>query len=139
MKYQYDCVIVGAGIAGMTAAIYLKRAGLNIALIDKGAPGGILNSISLIENYPGFVSITGPDLAYNVFEQIQKLGIEVKYGNVLKIKDNIITTDIEEIKANKIIIATGRTPKKISDEKYQNLSYCVLCDGGVVLRGEGHK
>jgi len=126
MKYQYDCVIIGAGIAGMTAALYLKRGGFKIAIIDKGAPGGILNSIPLIENYPGFKSISGPDLAYNVFEQIKD--VEFKYGNVLKIKDNIITTDIEEISANKIIIATGRTPKKITEEKYQNLSYCALCD-----------
>ena len=57
MKYDFDCVVVGAGIAGMTAAIYLKRANLNVLILDNDTPGGLLNKISVIENYPGFTSI----------------------------------------------------------------------------------
>lgn len=132
MKYTFDCAVIGAGIAGMTAAIYLKRANLNVVIIDKDAPGGLLNKVASIENYPGFSKISGPDLAFKAYTQIQELGIEYKYGNVLKISDHIITTDLEEITANKIIIATGRTPKKITDqEKYENLSYCALCDANL--------
>ena len=97
MKYDFDCVVIGAGFAGMTAAIYLKRANVNVLLIDKDAPGGILNKINKIENYPGYISISGPDLAFKMYEQIKNLGIEIRYGNVLKINDHIIKTDLEEI------------------------------------------
>ena len=110
--YNFDCVIIGSGIAGMTAAIYLKRANLNVVIIDNDAPGGLLNKINKIENYPGFISITGPDLAYKIYEQVKNLDIEIRYGNVLSIEDHIIKTDIEQITANKIIIATGRKAKK---------------------------
>ncbi len=122
----YDCVVVGAGIAGMTASIYLKRAGLNVLLLDKDAPGGLLNKIAKIENYPGFVSISGPTLASNLYEQIKSLGISYKYGKVISIKDNIITTDIEKIEAKRVILAIGRNTKK--DNDILNLSYCALCD-----------
>ena len=113
MKSNFDCVIVGCGIAGMTAAIYLKRANVNFCIIDYDAPGGTLNKVKTISNYPGFKEISGPELAFRVFEQISSLDILIKYGKVLKIEDNIITTDKEEIKAKKIIIATGRPPKHI--------------------------
>ena len=55
MKNNYQCVVVGAGIAGMTAAIYLKRAGVNVLLLDNDAPGGLLNKITVVENYPGYI------------------------------------------------------------------------------------
>lgn len=125
--YNFDCVVIGSGIAGMTAAIYLKRFNLNVAILDYDAPGGLLNKINKIENYPGFLSITGPELAYKIYEQIQNLNIEIKYGKVLSITDHKIKTDIEEITANKIIIATGRQAKKIN-ETALNISYCVTCD-----------
>lgn len=127
MKYDYDCVVIGAGIAGMTAAIYLKRFNLNILLIDKDEPGGLLNKISLIENYPGFKKIKGVDLAKKVYEQVNSVGIEFKCGNVLKIDGHIVITDIEEITTNKIVIATGRKPRKITNDiQYKNLSYCAV-------------
>ena len=128
--YNFDCVIIGSGIAGMTAAIYLKRANANIVIIDNDAPGGLLNKINKIENYPGFISITGPDLAYKIYEQVKNLDIEIRYGNVLSIEDHIIKTDIEQITANKIIIATGRKAKKIDDNAL-NISYCAVCDGNL--------
>lgn len=132
MKLNFDCVIVGCGIAGMTAAIYLKRANVNFCIIDYDAPGGTLNKVKTISNYPGFKEISGPELAFRVFEQISSLDILIKYGKVLKIEDNIITTDKEEIKAKKIIIATGRPPKHIKLlEDLDNVSYCALCDGSL--------
>ena len=127
MSYDYDCVVIGAGIAGMTTAIYLKRFNLNVLLIDKGEPGGLLNKISIIENYPGFTEIKGEDLAKKIYEQVKSVGIEFKYGNVLKIEEHKIITDLEEISTNKIVLATGRKPRKITENmQYKNLSYCAL-------------
>lgn len=130
--YNFDCVIIGSGIAGMTAAIYLKRANLNVLILDNDAPGGLLNKVKKIENYPGFISITGPELAYKVYEQVQNLDIEIKYGKVLSIDDHIIKTDIEQISANKIIIATGRQAKKLENtDNISNISYCTVCDANL--------
>ena len=132
MKYTFDCVVVGAGIAGMTAAIYLKRSNVNVLILDSDAPGGLLNKISIIENYPGFNKISGPELAYNIYEQVNNLKIEVRYGKVLDIDNHTITTDIEKITANKIILAIGRKARKLENTNdVENISYCALCDGTV--------
>lgn len=132
MKYDFECVVVGAGIAGMTAAIYLKRSGVNVLLIDNDAPGGLLNKIASVENYPGYVTVSGPDLSFQIYEQVKNLDIEIRYGKVLEIKDHVITTDIEKITTNKVIIATGRKAKTLEDTKdLKNVSYCALCDGNL--------
>lgn len=132
MKYDFDCVIIGAGIAGMTAAIYLKRANINVLIIEKDAPGGILNKIEKIENYPGYLSITGPDLAYKLYEQVTNLNIEIRYGNLLEINEHKVKTDIEEIKAKTIILSVGRTAKKLNNtNNLKNVSYCALCDANL--------
>lgn len=131
MKYDTDCVIIGSGISGMTCAIYLKRANVDFILLDNSAPGGLLNKINKIENYPGFKNISGPDLAYNLYSQITSLGIKVKYGNVLNIENNVITTDIEQIKTKFIVIATGRKAKKLNIQDLPNISYCVTCDANL--------
>ena len=78
---KYKVVIVGAGIAGMSAAINLKRAGINPLIIENNAPGGTLNYIPNIENYPGFESISGPDLAMNIYNQVNNLDIKIKSAN----------------------------------------------------------
>lgn len=138
MQKTYDVVIIGAGIAGITSAIYLKRANLDVLLIDKDAPGGQLNKISVIENYPGYLNISGPELSEKLFEQINNLNIEYRYGNALEIVDDnnekIVKTDQETIKTKTIILALGRTPNKLkieNEEKLLNkgISYCALCDG----------
>lgn len=127
MHYDFDCVVIGAGIAGMTAAIYLKRSNLNILVLDKGEPGGLLNKISVIENYPGYTKIAGADLAKNIYDQIKALNIEFRYGNVLKIDGHKIITELEEFTANKIVIAIGRKPRKINEEvQYKNLNYSAV-------------
>ena len=132
MKYDFDCVVVGSGIAGMTAAIYLKRSNVNVLILDNDAPGGLLNKISVIENYPGFDKISGPDLAYKIYEQVNKLGIEIRYGKVLDINNHIIKTDIEEISTNKVVIAIGRKARKLDNTNdIKNISYCALCDGNL--------
>ena len=83
---KYDCIIIGAGPAGVSAAIYLKRANKKVCLIEKNVPGGKLNTISTIENYLGFDSITGPDLSLNLYKQINKLNIELKNEEAISIE-----------------------------------------------------
>lgn len=138
MTSIFDSIIVGAGVAGMTSAIYLKRAGYNILLLEKSAPGGQINMSPKVENFPGFIEIDGASLSMNIFEQTQKLGVEYKYGNVQSIKKQedifIIKTDMDEYKTKTVIIATGRSVKKLNLDNEQALlgkgiSYCSLCDG----------
>lgn len=138
MKSIFDCVIIGAGVSGMTAAIYLKRANINLLLLEKSIPGGQIISSAKVENYPGFESIDGATLATNIYSQIEKLGVDYRYGNVLNIKKEksyfLIQTDVETYKTKKIIIATGRNPKKLginNEEKLigKGISYCATCDG----------
>ncbi len=132
MKLDFDCVIVGAGIAGMTAAIYLKRSNVNVLILDNDAPGGLLNKISVIENYPGFISISGPDLAYKIYEQVTNLGIEIRYGKVISINNHQVITDLETITTKKVILAIGRKARKLENtNNLKNISYCALCDGNL--------
>ena len=87
----FDTIIVGAGVSGITASIYLKRANKNILLLEKGAFGGQINKTSTIENYPGFIKIDGPTLANNMYEQIKALNINYKIETVTNIeKENNI-------------------------------------------------
>lgn len=138
MTSIFDCIIVGSGIAGMTSAIYLKRAGKRVLLLEKSAPGGQINMSPSVENYPGFFNIEGAILASNIFEQTQKLNIDYKYGNVLNIKKEeknfTVTTDIESYETASIIIATGRKVEKLNlnyEEELigKGISYCAICDG----------
>lgn len=138
MTSIFDCIIVGSGIAGMTSAIYLKRAGKRVLLLEKSAPGGQINMSPAVENYPGFLNIEGAILASNIFEQTQKLNIDYKYGNVLNIKkvekNFTVTTDIESYETASIIIATGRKVEKLNlnyEEELigKGISYCAICDG----------
>ena len=71
MNQKYDVVVIGAGIAGITTAIYLKRYGYHVLVIDKNYPGGQLNKIGFIENYPGFEQIKGPDFAFHLYEHLE--------------------------------------------------------------------
>ena len=138
MEKRYDCIVIGAGVSGMTAAIYLKRAGLDVLLLEKSAPGGQINQTSKIENYPGFLSVDGPTLAMNMFEQVQNLDISYQYGNVAKIRNREdlkeVITDQDIYLAKALIIATGRIPNKLNLEEEnrfinRGVSWCALCDG----------
>lgn len=136
----YDTLIIGAGMAGMTAAIYAIRSGLNIAMIDASAPGGQLNKISIIENYPGFDNIDGPSLAFKTFEQTMKLGVPYIYGKVLKITNDgeykAVHMENEILKTKTVIIASGRKAKHLGLENEDKLtgrgiSWCAICDGSL--------
>lgn len=135
-----DCVIIGSGVAGMTAAIYLKRANVDFILLEKHAPGGQVNMTNSIENYPGFKNIDGVTLAMSIFDQVQELDVNYRYGNVVDIVEDgeykIIKTDVEEIRCKKIIIATGRKAKSLGLDNERQLvgrgvSWCAVCDGAL--------
>lgn len=133
----YDLIIIGMGISGISAAIYAKRSNLNILIIDKSAPGGLLNNIESIDNYPGYKSISGPDLAMNLFNQLNELEVEKKYEEVIEIINDdsakIVKTSKETYKAKKILITTGRSQRTLGLEHEKELlghgiSTCALCD-----------
>lgn len=139
MKEYYDVIIIGSGIAGMTTAIYLKRSGLNPLIIEENAPGGQLNKINMIENYPGFKKTDGPTLAAEIFSQVRNLDIEYLFDKVIKVdlkkeQKKIVTGDIT-LYCKYLVIATGRLSKKLfnDDDKYigNGISYCALCDGNL--------
>lgn len=138
MKLDYDVIVVGSGPAGITSAIYLKRANINVCIMEKSAPGGQLNKSSTIENYPGFEKITGPELAYNFYEQILKLDIPFINEEVIKIEDKtfykIVETNKKTYTCKGIILALGRKPRSFDNKNVsllegKGVSYCSLCDG----------
>lgn len=138
MKLDYDVIVVGSGPAGITSAIYLKRANINVCVMEKSAPGGQLNKSSTIENYPGFEKITGPELAYNFYEQILKLDIPFINEEVIKIEDKtsykIVETNKKTYACKGIILALGRKPRSFDNKNVsllegKGVSYCSLCDG----------
>lgn len=130
---KYKVVILGAGISGMTSAIYLKRGGIDVLVIEDKIPGGVLNEIPSIENYPGYEEISGPDLAMNIYNQVIKLGIKILNKKITSIDmNNKIIND--NIKYEYLIIATGRKKRVLSLENEDKLlgkgiSTCALCDG----------
>lgn len=137
-KYSFNTIVIGAGIAGMTASIYLKRAGFNVLLLEKSTPGGQITKSSCVENYPGFTKIDGASLAMNVFEQVQSLDIDIKFCNVKNIEilndKKVVKTDNEDFICDNIIVATGRRPKELllpleKELSGHGISYCALCDG----------
>ena len=134
----YDCIIVGAGIAGITAGIYLKRSNLNALVLDKDAPGGKLNNIHRIDNYPGVARIAGPELAMSLYNQASELGVTFDYGAVSEIKKEgdyfTVITDVASYQSKTVIIATGIENKKLGvpgEEAFagKGVSYCATCDG----------
>lgn len=130
---EHKVVILGSGIAGMTAGIYLKRGGLDVLVVEDNIPGGVLNEIPSIENYPGYEEISGPDLAMNIYNQLTKLGVKILNKKITSIDLNnkIINNNI---KYECLVIATGRKSRMLSLEHEKELlgkgiSTCALCDG----------
>ncbi len=132
---MYDVIIIGAGPAGLTAAIYLKRANKSVLLIEKEGIGGQIASSPLVENYPGFKAISGAELANNLYAQVDNLGCEIAIEEVLEItKDKKVITDSGEYQAKSIIIATGCEYRKLNLEGEEDfigsgIHFCVSCDG----------
>lgn len=138
MSREIDVAIIGGGIAGLTAALYVKRGNLSVLAIDRYAFGGKLAKLGEIENYPGFEDISGPELAFKLSEQATKNEIELVYGNVVSVSktDDLfyVQTEEETIKAKAVIIATGTIEKQLGipgEKEFLNrgVSYCATCDG----------
>ncbi|HIW12641.1 MAG TPA: thioredoxin-disulfide reductase [Candidatus Salinicoccus stercoripullorum] len=134
----YDVVIIGAGPAGMTAAVYASRANLRTVMLERGMPGGQMANTEEVENFPGFDFITGPELSSRMFEHSQKFGAEYKYGDIKSVEIDgdikILKTSTEDIRTKTVIIATGAEYKKIGVDGEDTLggrgvSYCAVCDG----------
>lgn len=147
-----NIIIIGTGPAGVSAAIYLLRAGYNPLILEKSFPGGKLNTIEKIENYPGYVENTGPDLAINLYKQLQNLNANLITEAVLKIekKDDLylVKTNSNEYLAKYLVLASGKTSRKFecfnSKDFERNIHYCATCDGAlykdkdVVIIGGGN-
>ena len=134
---MYDIIIIGMGISGITAGIYAKRSNKKVLLIDKGMPGGLLNNIDKVSNYPGVPEITGPDFAEVLEKQVKFLDISYVLEKVKSLELNEETkkviTDKSTYEAKKVVLAMGRKPKYLGldNEKSllgKGLSTCAVCD-----------
>ena len=132
-------VIIGAGPAGITASIYLKRGGVEPILIEKMMPGGKISLTHKIDNYPGYISIGGSDLANVLMNQLMENSIDIVYDEVINVsqkeKGFLVKTTYGEYDADAVIVATGTIEKKlgIPGEKEffsKGVSTCAVCDGG---------
>ncbi len=150
---KYDVVIIGAGIAGMTAAIYALRAGKSVLVIEEKIQGGqIINTLN-IENWPGDLGISGAELSQKIYKQMEDLGAKVEYDKVIRISEGegefVVSGEDGEYNASVLIIACGTEPRKLSeaqalDAGKRPISYCATCDGAlyknkpVVVVGHGN-
>ena len=150
---EYDVVIIGAGMAGLTAAIYAGRAGKSVLVLESNLCGGqIVESLS-VRNWPGEAEISGAELMKKIEKQAKSFGAEFEYAEVSKIEKDgegwKVITDDDTFKASNIIIATGTSPRKMSEEQTASagdrpISYCATCDGAlyadkpVVVVGHGN-
>ncbi|MCK1998280.1 thioredoxin-disulfide reductase [Psychrobacillus psychrodurans] len=134
----YDVIIIGAGPAGMTAAVYTSRANLSTLMIERGIPGGQMANTEEVENYPGFEMILGPELSTKMFEHAKKFGAEYAYGDVSEIVNGedykTVKVSGKEYKALAVIISSGAEYKKMgipgeTELGGRGVSYCAVCDG----------
>lgn len=142
MSKIYDIIVIGAGTAGMTAAIYGQRAGRQVLLLEAGMYGGQIINSPKIENYPGISEISGYQFATNLYEQVTALGAELDSGRVTKLErpeeeENgywLVHTEQEQYQGRSVIIATGVQNRKLGvagEEAMlgRGISYCATCDG----------
>lgn len=134
---DYEVVVVGAGVAGLTAALYTSRQKLRTLIIAKDI-GGQLNTTPAIENYPGFNVISGSELIKRIHDQVQALGVEILFDEVISIEDLdgvflTKTKDGYEFTSEAVILAFGKTPREMNvpgerELKGRGVSYCAICD-----------
>ena len=134
---MYDIIIIGAGPAGLTAALYARRANKTVLVMEKGAFGGQITYSPKVENIPGFLSLTGNEFADKLVEQVLEQGADIEPCEVTEIKDGkikTVVTDSGEYECKSVIIATGakhRLPGVEKDVDYigNGISFCAVCDG----------
>lgn len=135
----YDIIIAGAGPAGLTAAVYARRAGKSVLLIEKEAFGGQITLSPHVENYPFTRTMSGNELVEVLVEQVMNLGADVEVGAVVDVSENAdktvtVRTDYQEFTGRTLIIATGlkhRLPGAEGEQKFigSGISFCAVCDG----------
>lgn len=134
----YDSIIIGAGPAGLSAAIYLKRANIDVLVIEKGAFGGKVNYTAVIDNYLGAEKTFGPDLAFKFYNHAIENDVEIVSDDIINVtkKDQlfVIQSNDEKYLAKTIIVASGTTDKKLdlanaNKFEHHGISYCAVCDG----------
>ena len=152
-KMECDLLIIGGGPAGLTAAVYGARAGLKTIVLEKLGVGGQIMTTSDIENFPGFASISGPDLAIKLYEQAEGCGVEFVYDEIgnFDFTGDIKTVECSEnqISCRAVILSVGAYPRKTgaeNEDKFigRGVHFCGLCDGAfyrgkdVVVVGGGN-
>ena len=134
---MYDIIIIGGGPAGLTAALYARRANKSVLIIEKGAFGGQITFSPKVENIPGFLEVSGNEFAEKLVEQVMEQGAEVECCEVLSIVDgemkNVVTDD-GEFEGKAVIIATGAKHRMLGLEREEDfvgegISFCAVCDG----------
>lgn len=135
---MYDLLILGAGTAGLTAAIYAARAGLNFAVLEQdGWGGGQISSAHQVQNYPGVPEVSGADLGEKLRQQAADLGAEILCAEIERVERRggvfyLTDTEGEQFRAKAVIAATGAFPRKLGlagEETLTGVSYCAVCDG----------
>lgn len=134
---MYDIIIVGAGPAGLTAAVYARRAGKSVLVLEKDTFGGQITFSPKLENYPGFQEISGNELAQKMLEQALNLGAEIDMDTVTDVVDGEVKAVIGEAgryEAKAVIIAAGAHHRRLNLPKEEELigngiSFCAVCDG----------
>lgn len=140
MNDSYDIIIVGAGPAGMTAAIYAIRANRKVLLLDRLSPGGQMINTNEIENYPGSGKVGGAELAIGMFEHARAMGVEFEYRTVTRIVDQgefkLVRCEEDDAvyRTRAVILATGTVPRRLGvpgEERWagNGISWCAICDG----------
>ncbi|MBI3754859.1 MAG: FAD-dependent oxidoreductase, partial [Deltaproteobacteria bacterium] len=135
---MYDLIIIGGGPAGLTAGIYAQRARLKTLLLEKEMLGGQIAVSDVIENYPGFPSISGAELMEKFEQQAKGLGLEIKMTDVIDVQDKgsekVVKTSEGDLISKAVIVATGAKPKRLGvpgEKEFtgKGVSYCATCDG----------
>ena len=134
---MYDIIVIGAGPAGLVSALYARRAGKTVCVLEKGSFGGQITYSPKVENIPGFLSVSGNEFAEKLVEQVLEQGAEVECCEVLEIRDGetkTVITDSGEFSARAVIVATGAKHRMLSldgEEKFvgEGISFCAVCDG----------
>ena len=150
---MYDIIVIGAGTAGLTSAIYARRAEKKVLVLEAVSYGGQITNTLSIENYPGMYKVSGPEFAKSLYDQAKELGAEIEFEKVISVRRDdqafIIGTEDDTYRAKAVILATGSEYRKLGvaneDELLgKGISYCATCDGSfyrdkdVMVNGGGN-